>query len=68
MTADVKHAKILGTENGNDFRIEVIKKEMHPGGILFEILEENTSMPVGDKKVIDHLLFDMEMCFTRESL
>eukprot|EP00957_Ditylum_brightwellii_P015517 1168923-Ditylum_brightwellii.AAC.1 len=40
---------------------------MYNVGILFEILPEGRSVPVGWKKVTGHLVFDVKMDITRKA-
>ena len=42
-------------------------KKMHDVGVAFEILEDNASMSMGDKKVTGHLVFDVKIDFTSKA-
>ena len=67
MSTDVDHSKRLDSKNGNNFWIKVVEKDAHAVGKAFEILDEKSTMPVGHKKVIGHLVFDVKIDFTRKA-
>ena len=47
MPTDTECAKIMNSKNGNNFRINTVEKDMHHVGIQFDVLDENTIIPVG---------------------
>ena len=57
----MKHASEMDLNNGNNFWVKAIKKEMTNFGISFEILDEDKSSPVGWSKESGHLIFDVKM-------
>ena len=59
--------KRLDKENGNNFWIYELKKEMKNVGIAFKILEEDEHLPVGYKKSSGHIIFTVKMDFTHKS-
>jgi hypothetical protein len=64
---NIQHANKIDAANGNHYWRDALAKEMHNVGIAFEVLENDTSPPVGWKKVTGHLVFDVKMDFTRKA-
>ena len=63
----VPHAYEIDEKNGNHFWRDAINKEMRNVGVAFEVLENDTPLPVGWSKVTGHLVFDVKMDFTRKA-
>ena len=57
----------MDLNNGNDFWVKAIKKEITNIGITFEILDKDNSALVRCSKESGHLIFDVRMGFTRKS-
>ena len=64
---DVHHTWELDKRNGNTMWMDVLAKEMFNVGIVFEVLEEKQSAPLGWSKVTGHLRWDVKMDFTRKA-
>ena len=60
-------SKNIDERNGYDFRDTAINKKMTNIGIDFSILSEGEKDPVGWIKASDHLVFDVNMDFTRKA-
>ena len=57
----------MDLNNGNNFGVKAIKKEMNNVGIAFEILDEDKSAPVGWSNESGHLIFNVKMDFTQNT-
>ena len=54
-------------KNGNDYWMTAINKEMANIGIAFTILDDGVKAPPGCRKARGHLVFDVNMDFTRKA-
>ena len=63
----VEHAKKLDMNEGNDFWMKALAKEMFNVGVAFEILEQGQKAPHGWHLVMGHLVWDVKMDFTRKA-
>ena len=63
----VEDAKNIDRNNGTTLWKDAISKEMNNVGIVFNILQEDESLPPGYKKSSGHLIFDVNMNFTRKA-
>ena len=63
----VEHAKKLDMNEGNDFWMKALAKEMFNVGVVFEILEQGQKAPHGWHLVTGHLVWDVKMDFTRKA-
>ena len=61
----IEHAKELDQNDGSDFWMKALAKEMYNVGVAFEILAEGQQAPRGWHKVTGHLLWDVKMDFTQ---
>ena len=64
---NVEHVFKIDNKNQNIFCRDALKKEMHNVVISFEMMESNTSPPVGWQKFTGQLIFDVYMDFSRRS-
>ena len=62
----IEHAYKIDEQNGNRFWRDALEKEMHNVGIAFEVLENDSSPPLGWSKVTGHLIFDVKTGFHEE--
>ena len=62
-----EHAHVIDKENGDDFWMNAIEKEIHDMRIAFEIIEHDTGLPMEWKSMTGHLAFDIKMDFTRKA-
>ena len=60
----IEHAKELDQNDGSDFWMNALVKEMYNVGVAFEILAEGQPAPRGWHKVTGHLVWDVKMDFT----
>ena len=60
----IEHAKELDQNDGSDFWMKALAKEMYNVGVAFEILAEGQPAPRGWHKVTGHLVWDVKMDFT----
>ena len=63
----MEHAFELDKSNGNTLWRNFLSKEMVNVGIVFKVLDQGCSAPVGWKKVTGHLVWDLKMDFTRKA-
>jgi hypothetical protein len=63
----IKHSAELDEANGNHLWKDSLSKEMHNVGIAFSVLDEGQDAPVGWSKQSGHLIFDVNMDFTRKA-
>ena len=63
----VQHAFDLDRENGNNLWKDALEMEMYNIGVAFEILEDEKTAPAGYTKVSGHLIWSVEMDFTRKA-
>ena len=63
----VEHAYKLDRKNGNNFWKEALEMEMYNICVLFEILANGKSAPVGYTIVSWHLIWSVKMDFTRKA-
>jgi hypothetical protein len=59
----IKHAYQIDEKNKNRIWRDGVEMELHNVGISFEVLENDTSTPVGWHKATGHLIFDEKMDF-----
>ena len=64
---NIKEAISLEEKNGNNMWQDAYSKEMYQVGAAFKILQDGLHTQVGYKKASDHLLFDVNMDFTRKA-
>ena len=64
---DLNHAQRLDKENGNDYWMLALKKEMKDVGMAFKILNDGEHVPVGYTEASGHLVWDVKMDFTRKA-
>lgn len=57
----------LDKEDGTDYWINAIEKEMKNNRIAFDILAEDASPPIGYKHIPLHMIYDIKMDFTRKA-
>ena len=62
-----EEAIALDKQNGNTLWNEVIEKEIKNSRIDFEVLDKDTSFPVGHTEITCHLIFDDKMDLTRKA-
>ena len=62
-----EHAKELDQNDGSDFWMKALVKEMYNVGVTFEILAEGQPAPRGWHKVTCHLVWDVKMDFTHKA-
>ena len=62
----IKHGNRLDKENGNNFWRDANAAKMHNVGVEFEILPEGQNTPVGWSRVTRHLIWYVNMEFTRK--
>ena len=67
ISRDLAHAKRLDLENSNTLWQYAYDKVMYNVTIAFEILENDKSAPMGWIKTFRHLIWDLNMDFTRKS-
>ena len=60
----IEHAKELDQNDGSDFWMKALAKEMYNIGVAFEILAKGQPAPRGWHKVTGHLVSDVKMDFT----
>ena len=65
--SSISHAKKLDENNGNTFWTDGIRKEMMNVGIAFVLLEQLEQAPPGWTKASGHIIFDINMDFTRKA-
>ena len=65
--SSISHAKKLDENNGNTFWTDGIRKEMMNVGIAFVLLEQVEQAPPGWTKASGHIIFDVNMDFTRKA-
>ena len=65
--ASVQHAFELDRKNGNNLWKEALEMEMYNIGVIFEILEDEKTGPAGYTKVSDHIIWSVQMDFTRKA-
>ena len=58
---------MFDAENGDTLWQDAINKEMANNMIVFEVLEEGESVPVGYTRITCHLIFDVKMDLTRKA-
>jgi hypothetical protein len=63
----IKHAMQTDTANENTLWKDVMAKEMTEVGVGFEVLPEGKAAPLGWKNVTGHLVWDVNMDFTRKA-
>ena len=59
------HAFELDRKNGNNLWKKALEMEMYNIGVAFEILEDGKTGPAGYTKVSGHLIWSVNMDFTR---
>ena len=63
----VAEAQRIDRDNNNHYWQDAINKEMLNVGAAFEILDDNSKIPVGWTQSSGHLVFDIKMDFTRKA-
>ena len=63
----VDHVYEIDKSNNNVFQRYKICKYIHNVGIDFDILDHDHHVPVGWKKVTEHMVFNVNMDFTRKA-
>jgi hypothetical protein len=63
----VQKAMEIDRSNNNTFWKDALAKEMTEVGVAFEVLEEDMKAPIRWSKVTGHLVWDVEMDFTRKA-
>ena len=63
----VAEAQRIDRDNNNRYWQDAIDKEMLNVGAAFEILDDNSKIPVGWTQSSGHLVFDIKMDFTRKA-
>ena len=63
----IKNAKQLDKKNGNTFWIQALAKEMINISIDFKLIDQGTKAPKGWKPSSGHIIFDVNMDFTRKA-
>ena len=64
----VDHAYGIDNNNKDKFWRYATRKEMHNHGISFYIIYSDQHVPVGWRNVTGHMVFDVNMYFTRKAL
>ena len=63
----MEHAKELDTKNGNTLWGDDVDLEMDNVAVAFKILENGEPVPVGWRKSSGHIVYDVNMDFTRKA-
>ena len=63
----IEEALELDRQNGNDQWNQAILKEMRNVKIVFDILDNDSNIPIGYKFLTVHMIFDVKMDFTRKA-
>ena len=63
----MEHFKQIYDSNGNRFWPDVIDNKITNVAVSFETYDESKPAPIGWTKAIEHLVFDVNMDFTRKS-
>ena len=63
----IEHARDIDKKNGNTLWMDALKMEMDNVEVAFDIQEDVTPIPVGYKKTSGHLMWDVNMYFTRKA-
>ena len=68
VTRSMKEAYELDKETGTDYWHQAILKEMKNNAAAFKFLDPDESIPVGSTWIPCHMVFDVKMDLTPESL
>lgn len=64
---DYDEAVRLDRENGNDYWLKAINKEINVVRIAFDVIADGDPPPVGSKQISYHCVFDVKMDLTRKA-